>query len=270
MEEMLATNQSRVEQLEEVIRVQGQHAASRLENMEEVNIEVSRLRGEIEVLRRELDLLRTSLHDYQLSQESRQLRDEARLSQVEKFLGLEPPPAVDAAALDGEAVAEGGESEAAEGADAEAGAPESSASGSESGETEEGSGTEPEQADEPEALADRIALAKQHVHEGRYPVARAVLTHAITENPEAEEVPEMRYIVAQSYLHEENWRAAAADLKAILDNHGNSSWAPWSMLRLGECFDGLGKRESAVLFYEGVAQSYPRSDAAKEAKRRLK
>jgi TolA-binding protein len=269
MEEMLATNQGRVEQLEEVIRVQGQHAASRLETMEEVNIEVNRLRGEIEVMRRELEQLTTALHDYQLSQEGRQLRDEARLAQVEKFLGLKPPPVVDRAALEGEdgTVDEGTEPEATTATGTEGSAE------AEAGAAEEGAPSDPEasaEAEEPETIADRIRLAKEHVHLGRYAVARAVLSRAIEENPEGEEVAEMRYLIAESYLHEENWRAAAGELKSVLDNHGSSDWSPWAMLRLGECFDGLGKRENAVLFYEGVTQSYPRSEAAKEAKKRLK
>jgi TolA-binding protein len=271
MEEMLSTNQNRVEQLEEVIRVQGRHAASRLETMEEVNIEVSRLRGEIEVLRRELDLLTTALHEYQLSQEGRQLRDEARLAQVEKFLGLEPPPVVDRAALSGEVLdPEGGDSELSYGSEAGEDATDGGERVGGSVISEPESGSELEGADQPQTLADRVELAKEHVDQGRYAVARAVLTRAVTENPEAGEVAEMRYIIAQSYLHEENWRAAAGELKTVLDNYGSSPWAPWSMLRLGECFEGLRKGDSAVLFYEGVVQSYPRSDAAKEAKRRLK
>ena len=54
MEELVADTQSRVEQLEDTIRIQGQSEASRLENIDQVNAEVSRLRGEIEVLQFEL------------------------------------------------------------------------------------------------------------------------------------------------------------------------------------------------------------------------
>lgn len=272
MEEMLATNEGRVEQLEEVIRVQGRHAASRLETMEEVNIEVSRLRGEIEVLHRDLEQLTTALHDYQLSQEGRQLRDEARLAQVEKFLGLKPPPVVDRSTLEGgELPIDGAVEPGTAGPESEAGVEVGAKVGE--GTPEEGTASDTEgsaEPSEPETIADRISLAKDHVQQGRYAVARAVLAQAVEENSEAEEVAEMRYLIAESYLHEENWRAAAGDLKSVLDNHGNSSWAPWAMLRLGECFDGLGKRDNAVLFYEGVTQSYPRSEAAKEAKKRLK
>ena len=276
MEEVLAGNQSRVEQLEEVIRVQGQHAASRLETMEEVNFEVSRLRGEIEVAKRELELLRTSLHDYQIAQESRQLRDEARLAQLETFLGLEPPKAVALESLTGDS--EDGDGEV------EPGTPVEKAPGADGGPLGDGEtdttsasaagDTSTEDTTEAPAqeqtVEDRINLANEHIDAGRYAVARAVLAKAIEDNADAKEVPEMRYTVAQTYLHEENWRSAATELKAVLDNYSSSEWASWSMLRLGECFQGLGKEDSAVLFYEGVVQSYPRSDAAKEAKRRLK
>jgi TolA-binding protein len=236
--------------------------------VDEVNQEVNRLRGEIEVSRRELEQVKTTLHDYQLSQESRQLRDEARLAQLEKFLGLTPPAALDEQSLTGLAD-ETTPSDDVTGSDTSGAETESGAQGTqaEAGAQEIGPEAAPVVYQTKE---ERIALAKSHMDEGRYPVSRAILLKAIETNPKAEEVPEMRYLVAQSYLHEENWRAAATELKSVLEVHSKSEWAPWSMLRLGECFDGLGKRDSAVLFYEGVLQSYPRSEASKEAKRRLK
>ena len=38
------------------------------------------------------------------------------------------------------------------------------------------------------------------------------------------------------------------------------------MLRQGECFEGLGQRDNASLFYDDVIRLFPRSKAAREAK----
>ena len=49
----------------------------------------------------------------------------------------------------------------------------------------------------------------------------------------------------------------------------SSTWAPWSMLRQGECFESMGKKDEAKLFWQDVVRKYPKSKAAKEAKGRL-
>ena len=51
LEEQLAEAGARVESLEEAMRAQGATVVTRLENMEQVNAEVGRLRGELEVVR---------------------------------------------------------------------------------------------------------------------------------------------------------------------------------------------------------------------------
>jgi TolA-binding protein len=41
------------------------------------------------------------------------------------------------------------------------------------------------------------------------------------------------------------------------------------MLRQGECFEALGRKDDAKLFYEDVIARYPKSKAAKDARTRL-
>ncbi len=45
--------------------------------------------------------------------------------------------------------------------------------------------------------------------------------------------------------------------------------APPALLRQGDCFDGMGRKEDATIFYEDVIRRYPKSKAAKTAKSRL-
>jgi TolA-binding protein len=55
----------------------------------------------------------------------------------------------------------------------------------------------------------------------------------------------------------------------VVDKAPNSTWAPWSVLRQGECFDAIGDHDGAKVFYGDVVRLYPKSKAAKEAKGHL-
>jgi septal ring factor EnvC (AmiA/AmiB activator) len=92
LEALLAESELRIEQLEEVIRQQGKTQAQRLENIDQVNAEVVRLRGAIEVLQFEVAELKRATSEQQIAVERRQLHAEMRLAQIEKFLTLKPPP----------------------------------------------------------------------------------------------------------------------------------------------------------------------------------
>src|SRR5687768_13152169 len=76
LEALLVESQLRIEQLEEVIRQQGKNEAAKLENFDQVNAEVVRLRGAIEVLQFESAEVERLLTDQQVSGERRQLHAE--------------------------------------------------------------------------------------------------------------------------------------------------------------------------------------------------
>src|SRR4051812_36526588 len=76
LEALLVESQLRIEQLEEVIRQQGKNEAAKLENFDQVNAEVVRLRGAIEVLQFDSSELKRIVSDQQLSGERRQLHAE--------------------------------------------------------------------------------------------------------------------------------------------------------------------------------------------------
>lgn len=250
LEVQLAASAARIDQLEEFVRVQGQTAATRMENIDQVNLEVSRLRGQIEVIQFELSALKEELTAYQIQQERRQLHDENRLQQIEKFLGVKPPPPP---------------------TDAEMGLTTTSTPGDEppvDGPLFDPT-AEPAPDDTPPTARGKLDLASEHMAAGRQGVARAVLTKAAAEHPDSEEIAEIRYRLAETHLNEKNHGKAALAFKAVIDDYPTSPWASWSMLRQGECFEGLGQNDNARLFFDGVIQRYPKSDAAKEAKKKL-
>ena len=237
VEAMLAESEQRLVQLEEVLRAQGRSQADRLQNFEQVVDEMTRLRGEIEVLRFQVDELARTVQESQVAQERRQLHDEARLTQVEGYLGVTPPPPP---------------------SDADLGLETGSAAAT------------PIVSDLPATASDKLSVAREHMAAGRHSVARVVLKAGIDEHPGATEMPELRYRYAETFYNERNWKSAANAFQNVTDNHASSDWACWSMLRIGECFESLGQPSAGRLFFEGAAEGRcTQSGAAAEARSKL-
>jgi len=252
LEQLLVDGEQRIEQLEEVIRLQGKSEASRLENLDQVNAEVARLRGEIEVLTFRLGELESAVEKDQISRERRLLHTESRLRQLETFLGVTPPPPPTDVELglvaDGSAEAPGLE-------------------GSESTSDDEA----PDEADVevPETASGKLDLAAEHMRAGRQGVARAVLQKAIDDHGGAEEIAEIRYRYAETYINDEDWRNAILQFQKVIDNHPDSDWKCWAHLRQGEAMESLQGLQQARAFYAGATQGKCKnSEAAKAAKKK--
>lgn len=258
LEQQLVESYTRIEQLEEFVRLQGQSQATKMENLDQVNAEVTRLRGAIEVLQFENEKLQTQVEAYELQQELRQLHDEGRLAQVEQFLGVQAPTKPTAADLGLPGTEPVSEPDPATETDSSSIEP--------PGETAVEAQTEPEV---PSTAEGKLVLAKEHMAGGRFGVARVILERARADHPDADELPEIDYRVAETWREDGRFSKAALAYKGVIDDHPGSPWASWSMLRQGDCFDGLGQKDNARLFWDGVIQRFPRSDAAKEAKSRL-
>jgi TolA-binding protein len=244
----------RVEQLEEVTRARGQDEILRMETMDQLRNEVSRLRGDLEVLQHEAGITTESEGKFREDAEFRLAWLEARAQALEESLGLEPvePPAVADAADTG--LEEGGPA-AVDGDEPS------------DGEGDEG-GEQPgdESSEGPRTVEERIALAEEHMKEGRYVAARAIYQRLVQADGVEEQLPELRYQLAETSFHEGRYQEAILAYQDVVDHHGDSDRAPWAMLRQGECFEAMGERENALLFFDDVMRLFPKSKAAKEAK----
>lgn len=255
---------ARLSQLEEVTRARGQEEILKMESMDQVRQEVSRLRGDLEVLSHNVDQSGTTSRSSAEDAQFRLAWLELRADQVEKSLGLKapPPPKKDvegAAAVEGAAGALG----VAEGA---AGA--AAGGGAEGGLLTEGVTAPP--VEELPADADGLMkLAEEHLAAGRSPAAEAVLNRFLKEFPDNARVPEAKYRLAEAAFNAKDYTGAVLRFQAVIDQHRDSAWAPWAMLRQGECFDAQGQSANAKLFYEDVIRLYPKAKAAKEAKQKL-
>jgi TolA-binding protein len=253
IETALAQSEKRILQLEETVRTHGQNEATRLESFEQVNVEVGRLRGDIEQLRFQLKAIQEELARGAVDRERRMLHGELRLEAIESMLSLKPPPAPTDEEL---GVARG---------EVPAVVPE----GAGTKRSEKDSG-EKNVADAATSAAEKLRLANEHLRAGRPAVARALLEVALKEHPGAAETPEIRYRIAKAWFAEENYGKAGKAYQSVLDNHGSSEWAPWAMFGQGECFEKLGKADTARVFFESVVDKYPNTPATKEAKSKLK
>ncbi|MBX2798758.1 MAG: tetratricopeptide repeat protein [Myxococcales bacterium] len=247
LELLLVEAELRIEQLEEGIRRQGRSEQSRLENIDQVNAEVTKLRNSIELLQRNVEDLTNVVT---IEGERRQLHAEMRLKQIEEFLGIEPPPMPSDEDL---------------GISAPVG-------GSSSRPTPMNGGGSEEDLPEnvPTDGKGKLELAIEHMEAGRNGVARAILRSAVTDNSDDPLLDEIRYRIAETWFNEGNWRQAISEFNKVVNNHPESPWKCWAFLRMGEAFEAHGKPEGAKAFYKGAAERECRgSDAAKQAKSKL-
>ncbi len=237
-----------LKQLQEWVANQGRSEADRLENLDQVNAEVARLRGSMEVLQFQLTELQQALEDQQLSLEKRQLYDEMRLTQIEAFLAVQPPPPPTAADLGlGPAPGDG----TTDGGDA-------------------GAVASPAPEDIPEDADGKLELAIGHMEAGRQAVARAILNAAVDAHVGSKEMAEIRYRLAETWFNEKKWAPAVSGFNKVINNHAGSEWSCWSYYRQGEAFEAMGKPDGAKAFYAGATEGSCRnSDAADKAKTKL-
>ncbi len=253
----------RVGQMEEVTRARGQDEILKMETMEQLRQEVARIRGDFEVLQHEYGDYERAGVGYQQDSEYRLTYLESRIGTLEKGLGAKapPPPARDPST--GAALAPvGGTGPVATG-----GPPSGPATTESAGVPPGPDGTAP--ASGPSTVEEFFSLIEKNLSDGNGGMARAVAKRFIEANPKGDRVAEARYRVAESYQNEADYRAAAQAFQEVVEKAPESSWAPWSILRQGECFLAMGDPETAKLFWSDVVQTYPKSKAAKEAKAQL-
>lgn len=232
LEQLVVEQEARVRLLEDMLQVQRESQADKLESLDAIAREVQALKGQMEVMSFQVAEARKMVDQFTVDMDGRQAYDEVRLRQLETFLKISPPPRPDSA-----------------GAPAEVALPEGPM---------------------PATAAAKLAAAREHLAAGRHAVARALLNQAVQQHVGARELPDIRMAIGDSFAGEGNWRSAASAYQVVVDSHGSTDQACWASLRTGECFDKLGNPAGAKLFYEAAVEGRcARSGAAKEARQRL-
>ena len=107
------------------------------------------------------------------------------------------------------------------------------------------------------------------MEEGRNGVARALLLKAQQAHAGDPKLDEVQYRIAETWFNEGDWRRAISDFNTVIETWPKGQWAPWAMLAQGDALKEWGQADNARLFYEEVTRVYPKSEAAKEAKKLL-
>lgn len=223
----------RLGQVEEVTRSLGQDQMNRLDTLDQIRTELASLRGQIEVLQHDYQSTKDGANGFQMDADARISYLEARVANLESKLGIKPPP------KDGQAV------------------------------VDPVTPPVPPPAPLPATPDEVFTLIAKNLQDGDEAAARAVAQRFITENPKSDRLSEAYYRVAESYQNEQNYKDAAAAFQVVVDKFKDSTWAPYAMLRQGECFASLGRKDAAEVFWGDVIRLYPKSKASKEAKAHL-
>jgi TolA-binding protein len=250
LEQQVADVDSRLTRVEELTQARGEQDILKLETLEQVRVEMARLRGDVELLRHDFDTQSTDA--------GRRLEDaafrlgwlEARAEQLEKSLGLAPPPPPDPPPV--EETTEEDDPEASTDGDA---APAEDTTADDSAVTD------------PDAMLD---LAKAHLKAGRAQAAESILERFLKQNSGHAKEAEALYRRAEAAFNQKNYPAAVLRFQEVIDGHKRTVWAAYAMYRQGECFEAQGQRDNARLFWEDVIRLWPDTKAAKMAKAKLK
>jgi len=292
VEQQFVQVEARVNQLEALARSKRAESAVGADSLDALREEMGRLRGELEVLTHDSSQGEKDMVGQVSDARFRVLWLESRADQLERSLGLTTPappamaptstPASDTSTWDDG----GGEEAGGESADGETQAPVESAESVESSESvpstvtvipapAETGGDVDEAPDgdpvttptlDPMTLLDN---AKAQLKEGNYTGAETMLSRFLDLHPNHSRADEATYRRAEAAMKAENFEQAVLRYQEVIDQFKGSTFAPWAMFRQGECFDAQGQGDNARVFYGEVLRIYPKSRAAKAARKSL-
>jgi tol-pal system protein YbgF len=273
----------RISQIEEVTRSRGQQDIMKMENFEEVRIEIANIRGEMEKMEFHFEELETQSISQSTDTTFRLTWLEDRTDSLENTLGLATPEPQDPTSKnspedvstpkevskppllqDIEQTEMDNSSVEKENKPAEqpSESPESQTTALENEKAEE-------KKEPPMSAPDLLKLAESHLLKGREEAAEAVLTRILKEYPGSKNEIEVYYRLAEASFNQKEFKAAAQRFQDVIDKNPKSQWAAWALLRQGECFEEMDQPENAKIFYQDVINGYPKSKAAREAKEKL-
>lgn len=121
---------------------------------------------------------------------------------------------------------------------------------------------------------EALAEVERLLERGGPQKARKLLRELVLRNEKdtgyARWAPKAQYLLGETYFAQSNYRQAAAEYNRVRKEHPRAVVMPDALLKLGMCFERLGLKDDAKLFYETVTKSFSKSTAARSARQRLK
>jgi tol-pal system protein YbgF len=274
VEQQFVQVEARVNQLEDLIRTRGQEKISQIETLEQVREQMGRLRGEVEVLSHAAGQGAKDMSATVDDARFRVLWLEVRADQLERSLGLSTPdpPAIVVPVVD--EPSEGGSTwSAADGVEAPlgtGGAAVAAVAVAPVAVPQAPAASVPDPVTTP--TLDPLALlekAKAQLKEGNHVGAETLLGRFLEAHPNHSRADEATYRRAEAAKVAEDYENAVLRYQEVIDQFNGSAFAPWAMFRQGECFKAQGQEANAKVFYGEVIRIYPKSRAARSARKQL-
>ncbi|HKZ21663.1 MAG TPA: tetratricopeptide repeat protein [candidate division Zixibacteria bacterium] len=95
---------------------------------------------------------------------------------------------------------------------------------------------------------------------GQYVTAIELLTTFKKQFTSSDFMPQVIWILGESYLATEQMEEAKAEFQILIENYPYT-WASWGHLGLGDAYFASGEYEDAIAFYQKVLENHPGSDA---------
>ena len=277
VEQQFVQVEARVNQLEEISRSRNEQKISQLDTLEQIREQMARLRGEVEVLSYASGQGAKDIGGQVDDARFRILWLENRADQLERSLGLKTldPPAMAPVETEdeteetsnwGAAVvppSEGGDDAVADAAPVEEPPPEP---------PPEPVPPPPEKDPVKEPAMDPIKMldsAKAQLKEGNVTGAETLLNRFLEVHANHSRADEATYRRAEASKAGEDYEKAVLRYQEVIDQFKGSAFAPWAMFRQGECFEAQDQKANAKVFYGEVIRIYPKSRAAKAARKQL-
>ncbi|MEX0383119.1 tol-pal system protein YbgF [Spiribacter sp. 1M153] len=236
------TLERRVDRLED--RVSGQAMMRMMNQSEQLQREVTTLRGEIERLQRQIDDIRSQQRELYLDLDGRL---QALESAGDEEAAADGPAAGEPASADASADS-GGEAPADTGAS-------------------DGGDAETDSADA--AAREAYDAAFSELRAGRYDAAAAAFQGFLQDYPEADLAANARYWLGESHYVVRDFDTALESFEQVVDNHADSRKHPDALLKIGYVHLEQGRDEQGRAALREVIEAFPDSTAASLAQQRL-
>ena len=281
VEQQFLQVEARVNQLEELTRSRGQQNILKMETLDELRQETARMRGEVEMITHAMGEGSKDLSSKVEDAQFRVLWLESRATQLERSLGVKTPdppvmptpeietPAEQPSSWEGTSTTTEPQATQPEAAPAVVAPPPVTTPPPVPPVVSKPVVADPvtEPQINPDALLDN---AKKQLKDGNHVGAETMVNRFLEAFPNHARVDEATYRRAEVSMKAGDYQQAVLRFQEVIDQFKDSGFAPWAMLRQGECFDEQGQKVNAKVFYGEVIRIWPKSRAAKSARQKLK
>lgn len=116
----------------------------------------------------------------------------------------------------------------------------------------------------------RFQAGYSDLQSGRYKEARESFLAYLQGKPDPDLADDAQYLVGETYYNERQYEYALVAYDRVIKSYPRSEKIPVAMLKQGLCFINLQYTSDARVVLAKLVESYPSTDEAKVARERLK